>query len=146
MGASAPAGAQIAPVQECEIPEGMPVLREGITETTLPQPFGFETGESVEWVLDLGDVPAGTTATLAVHEEWQILANDWELEVTTGAASGESSRWQPVQSAEENVTLQKVKHCVTVVVTSVNHQSVATGDLDPLNTTLTVSNIKIPAA
>ncbi len=155
-----PAAAQTAPVLECNVPEGTPVLGEGTTQTTLPQPPGDSTEpvnrprESVKWVLDLGDVPAGTTATLAVHEEWQIRTNNWDLLVTAGKARGFSWNNQPVMAPEENVTLTEVQHCVTVEVTSYNNctlwvigpclGAVAAGDLDPLETTLTVSNIRQP--
>ena len=150
-------------ILDCQPEEGLPVVTlEGLT-TTLPQPPprvppGNGTGEPgtgaeerIQFVLDLGDVPAGTTATVTAVMSWSIEAHDWDLRMEDAAATvlDQSLDGQPTgKPPVEQVTGYERPHCAVFTLVSINCcLAVPTPEaVDSLDTVISVTNVGPPPA
>lgn len=150
--AAQPAAARQA--LDCQPEEGLPVVTvEGLT-TTLPQPLpssGLDhAGERTQFVLDLGEVPAGTTATVTAVMSWTIEANDWDLtmEDAAGTVLGRSWDLQPFNPPVEQVSGYERPHCGVFTLVSINCcPAVPTPEaVDSLDTVISVTSVGSPPA
>jgi len=138
-------------ILDCQPEEGVQVVTlEGLT-TTLPQPQPqplSDSEERTQFVLDLGDVPAGTTATVTAVMSWTIEANDWGLSMEDAAETvlDESLDTQPGDRPVEQVSGFERPHCGVFTLVSINHccrPAVPTPEaVDSLDTVISVTSVK----
>lgn len=142
--AAAPAAAQEEPVPTapCEAPEeGAVLTTEGAAEDMLPplvpSAAHHEVGQAYppgsvteyRYRLDVSgseEVPTATTGKVGITLDWDT-DGDYDLYVTnatTGASMGESTAFNPLDGAGENVTVQ-VAHCTDILIEIVNYAAVA---------------------
>ena len=136
---------------DCHPEEGVQVVTlEGLT-TTLPQPTTPDSEERTQFLLDLGDVPAGTTATVTAIMSW-TMASDWDLRMEDGAGTflGQSTDIQPYKPPVERVTGLERPHCGVFTLVSINaccRPAVPTPeDVDSLDTVISVTSVGPPPA
>jgi hypothetical protein len=135
---------------DCQPEEGLPVVTlEGLT-TTLPQPMPAVAEERTQFVLDLGKVTVGTTATVTAKMSWSIEANDWDLrmEDAAGTEIDRSLDLQPGNPPVEQVSGFELRHCGVFTLVSINamHAVPTPEAVDSLDTLISVTNVGPPPA
>jgi hypothetical protein len=128
-------------LQPCDVAEGSDVLTVDGFTGTIETPSFLVGDERITrtFVLDLAGNPVGTTGTVDTTMTWAVPANDYDLEVYAGKASGLSESFQPIDPAEEHVRVTKVAHCGRVEVSAIDFTAPVV--VDTLDLSMTVGAV-----
>lgn len=117
-------------VVECENPDGLEVITpEGLqSDIATPSYLVGNEVETKQYLVDLQATSAEATATVTAAMTWGLIVNDYDLEAYSAKGGGISENWQPVDPAEESVTMTKVRHCEVIVVGAIDFNAFVVAD------------------
>ena len=111
-----------APVIPCDNPDGLEVITSDGLETTITAP-SFASASAVEtreFLVDLQATSSDTRAAVTGLMVWTLVGNDYELQLDGAGLSGISENYQPLDPAQEAVTLTDVGHCEILTASAID--------------------------